>query len=26
MKSLGHEVVSSEKTADSEWEIIVKVK
>ena len=26
MKSLGHEVISSEKTADSEWEIIVKVK
>ncbi len=26
MESLGHEVVSSEKTGKSEWQILIKIK
>jgi TusA-related sulfurtransferase len=26
MESLGHEVISSEKTGTSEWEILIKIK
>jgi len=26
MESLGHEVISTEKTGDSEWQILIKIK